>query len=68
MIMRRFAALCLAFALAAALFPPIEAHARDTEKVVRVGWFESPFNTTDRFGRRSGFAYEFQKKIAAYTN
>ena len=36
-------------------------------KVVRVGWYESPFNTTDRFGRRSGYAYEYQQKIAAHT-
>jgi len=37
------------------------------KKVVRVGWFESAFNSTDRFGRRSGYAYEYQQKVAAYT-
>ena len=37
------------------------------EKVVRVGWYESPFHRTDQFGRRSGYAYEYQQKIAAYT-
>ena len=36
-------------------------------KVVRVGWFESMFNYTDAFGRRTGYAYEYQQKIAAYT-
>ena len=36
-------------------------------KVVRVGWYESAYNCTDRFGRRSGYAYEYQRKIAAYT-
>ncbi|MBQ1914296.1 MAG: transporter substrate-binding domain-containing protein, partial [Selenomonadaceae bacterium] len=36
-------------------------------KTVRVGWYESSFNTTDRFGRKSGYAYEYQQKIAAYT-
>ena len=36
-------------------------------KVVRVGWYESAYNSTDRFGRRSGYAYEYQRKIAAYT-
>ena len=25
------------------------------------------FNLTDRFGRRSGYAYDYQQKIAAYT-
>ena len=39
----------------------------EPRKVVRVGWYESAFNTTDRFGRRSGYAYEYQQKIAAYT-
>ena len=37
------------------------------EKVVRVGWYESPFNMVDQFGRRSGYAYEYQQKLAAYT-
>ena len=36
-------------------------------KTVRVGWYESPFNTMDESGRRSGYAYEYQMKIAAYT-
>ncbi|MBR4153473.1 MAG: transporter substrate-binding domain-containing protein [Selenomonadaceae bacterium] len=36
-------------------------------KVVRVGWYESPFNFKDNFGRRSGYAYDYQQKIAAYT-
>ena len=37
------------------------------KKTVRVGWFESPFNVTDSFGGRSGYAYEYQQKVAAYT-
>ncbi len=45
---------------------PLTAHAQE-QKVVRVGWFESPFNYSDQYGRRSGYAYEYQKKIAAYT-
>ena len=36
-------------------------------KVVRVGWYESPFNYMDEFGRRSGYAYDYQQKIATYT-
>ena len=54
------------FALCALL--PFTAQAQGAErKVVRVGWYESPFNFADRFGRRSGYAYEYQQKIAAYT-
>ena len=37
-------------------------------KVVRVGWYDSPFNYTDNFNRRLGYAYEYQQKIAAYNN
>ncbi len=37
---------------------PSAAHAQETGKTVRVGWYESPFNTTDQFGRRSGYTYD----------
>ena len=63
---RRIAALVLCLVLAALLLPA-HALAADTGEVVRVGWFESPFNSTDQFGRRSGYSYEYQRKIAAYT-
>ncbi len=36
-------------------------------RTVRVGWDNSPFNYTDKFGRRSGYGYEYERKIAAYT-
>ena len=35
--------------------------------IIRVGWYESPFNSTDPLGRRSGYAYDYQQKIAAYS-
>ena len=44
-----------------------EAGEEARDKVVRVGWFESPFNTIDKSGRRSGYGYEYQLKLAAYT-
>ena len=56
---------CLALPLAAVLLPGTGASAQGTENTVRVGWYESPFNTTDEFGRRSGYAYEYQQKISA---
>ena len=56
--------LCL-FVMAA--FLPTAAHATDSKKTVRVGWYDSSYNTVDKFGRRSGYAYEYQLKIAAYT-
>ena len=41
--------------------------AKSTGRIVRVGWYESPFNTTDEAGRRTGYAYQYQQKIAAYS-
>ncbi len=62
--------LALLFCCAMAAFliaAQYEAHAKSRARTVRVGWYESPFNIKDRFGRRSGYAYEYQQKIAAYT-
>lgn len=76
---RSFAALLLSFVLVAACMVPTAVFAQDSDeaahsgnaansnRTVRVGWYESPFNSTDQFGRRSGYAYEYQRKIAAYT-
>ena len=41
--------------------------AEGAQKTVKVGWYESPFNTTDKNGRLSGYAYEYQLKIASYS-
>ena len=64
--LRRAAALLLCLLLTALALPG-PARARESGKTVRVGWYESPFNATDASGRRSGYAYEYQIKIAAYT-
>ena len=46
---------------------PVAAGAEHTGETVRVGWYESSYNTRDPSGRRSGYAYEYQRKLAAYT-
>ena len=58
--------LCV-FLAAVFVCPLLTSGASAEKKVVRVGWYESPFNTTDPSGRRSGYAYEYQLKLAAYT-
>ena len=59
-------ALPLALVMATLVAPP--AHAQESKgKVVRVGWYDSSYNTVDAHGRRSGYAYEYQLKIAGYT-
>ena len=60
-------AFLLALTVLAVLAVAVGAHARESEKIIRVGWYESSFNTTDELGRRSGYAYDYQQKIAAYT-
>ena len=65
-IKKSFIGLCLLLLLAV-LLPAISFADVPEKKTVRVGWFESPFNMTDSFGGRSGFAYEYQQKVAAYT-
>ncbi len=67
-LMKRLAALLLCFFLGLSVLPPSAALAQDTQKIVRVGWYDSSYNTVDSFGRRSGYAYEYQLKIAAYTS
>ena len=60
--------LCLTFVLAGMHISGGQAETGESErKLIRVGWYESSFNETDRFGRRDGYAYEYQMKIAAYT-
>lgn len=49
---------------------PAAAFAEDSgqqTKTVRVGWHEVPYFITDENGRRSGYSYEYQCKLAAYT-
>lgn len=50
----------------AAMMPVPAVHCEKPTKNIRVGWYESPFNTTDDNGRRSGYAYEYQLKLASY--
>ena len=65
---KKWAAAFLCFIIVCVCLLPLAACAREAErKIVRVGWYESPFNRMDQFGRRSGYAYEYQEKIAAYT-
>ncbi len=62
--------LLLVLSLSAVAMPTPRARALAQEKeskVVRVGWYDSSYNNMDKFGRRSGYAYEYQLKIAAYT-
>ena len=55
----RMIVIMLSLAMAMTFMLPLTAHAQEPGKTVRVGWYESPFNTMDQFGRRSGYAYDY---------
>ena len=38
-----------------------------TNAAVKVGWYETPIDWTDQFGRKNGYNYEHQTKVASYT-
>ncbi len=41
---------------------------KETEhKTVRVGWYEDSYHITDKNGDRSGYGYEYEQAVAAYT-
>ena len=47
---------------------PLSVSAEEKKgKTVRVGVHEAPFFITDKYGRKSGYSYEYQRKISAYT-
>ncbi|MBQ7647104.1 MAG: EAL domain-containing protein [Clostridia bacterium] len=66
-IIRLIAANLILLILFAAVSSHIGVLAEDSGRIVRVGWYESPFNTMDELGRRTGYAYQYQQKIAAYS-
>ena len=58
----------LLLSLVTTVFPfSVFAEERKANKVVRVGWHEQPYFITDENGRYSGYTYDYQQKISAYT-
>ena len=64
---KRIALLFLCVLLVMTAATPISALAQETRETIRVGWHEEPYFITDQYGRRSGYSYEYQWKVAAYT-
>ncbi|MDO4803983.1 MAG: transporter substrate-binding domain-containing protein [Lachnospiraceae bacterium] len=62
-----FHVLIILAALLGALVTPIAANAQDNGETVRVGLHKVPFYIIDRHGKWSGYAYDYQCKISAYT-
>ena len=49
-----------------AVLPLCADGTKQQSKLVRVGWYESTYNTIEDNGFRSGYAYEYQLKLSAY--
>ena len=64
---QRYRCILLGTALLITVFP-VSVSAEETgSKTVRVGWYEGTYNTTGQNGERSGYSYEYQQTVAAYT-
>lgn len=61
----KYVCLCLCVLLLLACLP-LQALATES-KVVRVGWYDGGYNITGPSGERSGYGYDFQQTVAAYT-
>ena len=53
--------------LCVAALPCLAAADISKDKVVRVGWYSDVYNITGEDGERSGYVYEYEQAIAAYT-
>ena len=49
------------------LLPLSALAAEETPKTVRVGWYEDSYHITGANGERTGYAYEYEQAVAAYT-
>ena len=65
--LRRCVCIVLCLLLFAAVLP-VCAFADDAQtKTVRAGWYEDAYNITGEHGERSGYGYEYEQAVAAYT-
>ena len=58
--------LCL-FLLCILRSVPVAAAGETNEEQIRTGWYEDSYNITGKDGGRSGYGYEYQQSVAAYT-
>ena len=73
---RKYSCFLLCLFVLFTLFP-ISAEAKESksknttekseQKVVRVGWYEDSYHITGENGERSGYGYEYEQAVAAYT-
>ena len=65
--LRRLLSLALCLTALLCILCPGTTAAVQTQQTVRVGWFESAYNSTGANGERGGYGYEYQQAIASRT-
>ena len=65
--LRRYGSFFLCIAMILTLLPVSAAAAEPASKIVRAGWYEDSYNISGEHGERSGYGYEYQQSVAAYT-
>ena len=65
--LRRCSCLLLCFVLLFALLPVSALADGSASEIVRAGWYEDAYNITGENGERSGYGYEYEQSVAAYT-
>ena len=58
--------LCILFILTLVAVPARAAE-KSKQNVVRVGWYEDAYHITDKNGNRSGYGYDYEQAVSAYT-
>lgn len=51
-----------------AVLAGVSASAQAESKIVRVGWYQDVYNIKGSHGERSGYVYELEQSVAAYTD
>lgn len=66
--MQRYVGVLLGIFLILLSMPQIALAKNTASEKVRVGWYEDSYHTTGENGERSGYSYEYEQAIAAYTS
>ena len=66
--LHRYGCLLVALCLLLSMLPfSAAAENKASGERVRAGWYEDAYNITGKNGERSGYGYEYQQAVAAYT-
>lgn len=70
--LRRYASWILGLSFFITMFIPVTASAEESGKgmnqeTVRVAWYEDSYHISGENGERSGYGYEYEQAVAAYT-